>query len=178
MKLWTNPPKMNGPIKAFLALFVLTCFAAVGYCGRASSAEEAQRAASPQFELGYGQTFLRGQTDVAMATVIWPRQIGNMDLFVGTMLIGPYEYYDRHWSNQIGLRAGVTPHLGRLGVTLGVCILQNQDLLNSGLLNFNVALTWKLTDHLVVYLDSHISNAGTHPPNTGRDMFALAWRFK
>ena len=164
MGLFQNPPKM---VK-FILLFVGILIASIWFATRGDAAE---------LEAGYGRTVLRGKTDVAAMTVIWPNQIGRIDLFAGTLLVGSYSYDGKAYDNQIMLRGGFTANVGRhFGTTFGVVKLQHDDRLNSGPINFNLGLTARYKNLTASYL--HVSNAGTHSPNTGRDMLILGWRFR
>lgn len=162
MSLFQNPRKMIPAILAFVGVLIL----AIGY----SSCHAAE------IELAYGRTIIRGPTDVAALTVVWPKQIGGIDLFAGAMLIGDYSYGGTHYNNQIVVRTGITANVKRFGVSFGVAHLQNADALNSGDLNFNLGLSWRFGKRLVVYPEMHFSNAGSHDPNTGRDMALIGIR--
>jgi hypothetical protein len=165
VSLTNNPKTATKLIIAFgvlllIALCVSTC-----------------HAADTEFDLGYGRTLTRGHTDVAVGTVVWPRRIGNIDLYAGAILIGDYEYGGHRFGNQVIARAGITPHIGPLGVSLGLAAIQHDDSINSGRINFNLALILRLGRHGQAFL-GHISNAGTSMPNVGRDFAGVEWRFR
>jgi hypothetical protein len=162
MSLFQNPKSML----KWIALFVGILIAAI-LCSTVGNTAE--------LEMGYGKAVLRGETDVAAVTVVWPNQIGKIDLFAGTLLIGSYEYKGAAYDNNIVLRTGFTAHIRQFGATLGVVKIAHEDRLNSGDVNFNLGLSYRYKDLTASYL--HISNAGTHSPNTGRDMVVLGWRF-
>jgi hypothetical protein len=162
--LFQNPGNIKKFIAAFLGLLVLAV--CVSTCHGA------------ELELGYGKTLVRGPTDAIIATIIWPRQIGKIDLYAGALLVGSYEYGNHSFDNQIIARAGFTAHIGNVAFDLGLAKISHADALNSGDLNFNVGIHIKVGGHVQIYLDSHFSNAGTHAPNTGRDIAAIAWRFR
>jgi hypothetical protein len=173
--LFNNPKRSVYAIIAFLVLFVVG--AAFSTCH------------SAELDLAYGQTVIRGKTDVIMATVVAPRAVGgDVDLYAGAILIGtstgpyhspdmfPNEYKTVEVSNQIMARAGCMVHINRLGMGLGLAAIQHDDLFNSGKLNFNLVLDFRLGKHLRVSYN-HISNAGSSSVNLGRDMATLGWRF-
>lgn len=162
--LFRNPKPMKKFIYAMVGLFLALTILAT--CGHAA-----------EFELGYGRAIIRGPTEIATATVVWPKQIGNIDLYAGAMLIGSYEYKGVEYGNQIVARAGVTPYYKNFGVSLGLAYVQHTDGLNHGGLNFNLSLSYKFGRRLRLSQE-HLSNAGSQDPNTGRDMTVLAWRFK
>jgi hypothetical protein len=164
VSLFNNPKSMLKYIIAFLVLFGIavvssTCHAA-------------------DLEIGVGRTIIRGPATMASMTVVWPKEIGNIDLFAGVILIGDYTYGPEHYGNQIAARVGITPHIGKLGVSFGVVVLQHDDGINSGRLNFTLGLSYHLTPRIVIHLDDHISNAGSSMPNAGRDMASIAVRFR
>lgn len=161
--LFQNPKKMIKFILGFVAFLLLSII-----CATWGDAAE--------LDFGYGKTVLRGQTDVAAVTVVWPNQIGKIDLFAGTLLVGSYTYNGQAYDNQIIARAGFTAYIGGFGSTLGVAKLQHDDRLNSGPINFNLGLSYQYKHLVLAY--NHVSNAGTHSPNTGRDMVIASWRFR
>lgn len=164
MSLFQNPPKM---VK-FILLFVGILIASI-ICATWGDAAE--------LEFGYGKTVVRGPTDVAALTVVWPNQIGKIDLFAGTLLIGSYNYHNTDFGNQIVLRGGFRANVGQHFSTLfGVAKIQHDDPLNSGAINFNLGLVGRYKNLSATYL--HISNAGTSSPNVGRDMLLVSWRFR
>lgn len=137
----------------------------------------ATKCSGAELELGYGRAVIRGETDAAFATVVFPKQIKNIDLYVGAGLIGSYNYNDTPYSNQIVARAGFTANVRGFGVSLGLSTFQNEDRLNSGRLNFNLGLQYRYKN-VVVHIWDHFSNAGSHSPNTGRDIVYVSYRFK
>lgn len=163
MSLLQNPKSVVKYIIAFVVLLVM----AVAYATRAKAAE---------LDMAYGKALVRGPTDVAAITVVWPNQIGKVDLFAGTMLIGSFNYENKPYSNNIVLRTGFTANVKNFGVTFGVADLQHGDRLNSGGINFNLGLSYRYKQLTASYL--HISDGGTQQPNIGRDMVLLGWRFK
>lgn len=165
MSLFDNPPKMKKFIYGICSIVVLFIILATTTC----------RAA--ELDLGGGRAMIRGEAPYIEATVIWPRKIGNIDLYAGAILIGDYEYESRKSGNQIIMRAGITPHVGRFSASLGVAAIQQDDLLNSGRINFNLGLAFDVTRNLTLHI-GHVSNAGSHAPNTGRDLLGFTWRFR
>jgi hypothetical protein len=163
MSLIRNPPTVVKIVTGILTLFVIAAI-----CSTCRAAE---------LNLGYGRAIIRGPAPIATATVVWPNQIGNIDIYAGAILIGDYDYRGQHYPNQIVVRAGVTPHIGNFGVSLGVAALQNQDAINSGRLDFNLGLSYRIGSNLELNI-GHVSNAGTHFPNLGRDLLSLIWRFR
>ena len=164
MPLFNNPKKETWIILAFILLFIV----ALTVSSRANSAE---------MEISYGKTIVRGQADVLALTAVFPRQQGATDLFAGMMLVGSYDYSNyRTMPNQVFLRAGMTPHVGKWGFTLGVVAKQHNDVINSGMINFNLGIDYHVWSGLRLAYN-HISNAGTSEPNIGRDMILASWRF-
>lgn len=170
MSLFTNPKKVRTAIYCFCALLVIALGLSVPKTCKAA-----------EFDLGIGKTYLRGPTTTATATVVWPNAIGRkergIDLYAGAVLIGEYSYEGYNFSNQLIARAGITPHIGPVGVSLGLAKIQNSDALNSGNLNFNIGLSVELGKSWKLNV-GHFSNAGTHAPNTGRDLIYIERRFR
>lgn len=160
--LFNNPKSTVKLILVGLALII----GAVIYSTKAESAE---------LDLGYGRTILRGPTDIAAVTVVYPKQIGDIDLYTGVLLIGTYDFRDVPQANQVVVRSGFTAHIKQFGASLGVAKIQHEDDLNSGAINFNLGLSYRWRRLVVSY--NHLSNAGTERPNIGRDMVILSWRF-
>lgn len=165
MSLFNNPNQVKKFIYIFLAIFVTSVILATTKC----------RAA--ELDLGGGSTYLRGPTEYAEATVIWPRQIGNIDIYAGALLIGTYDYRGITYGNQIVVRAGFTPRVGPFSASLGIAAIQHEDAFNSGKINFNLGLAWDITHNVTLHI-GHVSNAGTHMPNIGRDLVGFTWRFR
>lgn len=163
MSLFGNPKQQQKYIWIFIAIFAIAC----GFSTCAKGAE---------FELAGGVTVVRGTAPVAAATVIWPRQIGNIDLYAGVVLIGESTYEGERQMNQAFFRAGVTAHIGKFGVTLGAAVPQHADEYTSGRLNFNLGFSYELGKAVTQII--HFSNAGTSKPNKGRDMVLAGWRFR
>jgi len=154
-----------------IAIFTVLAILGIAYASKADAAE---------LELDYGRTIIRGPTDIGQIIVIWPNQIGKIDLWAKAVLIGDYNYGGQHYRNQIGAFAGFTANVGHAGISFGVGTLQNKttDGLNSGDLNFNCGLQYRFGKHRrLVGRQEHISNAGSHDPNTGRDAPLAGWRF-
>jgi hypothetical protein len=163
MSLFQNPK----PVIKYILLFLAILIATVWYATRADAAE---------LDISYGRTLLRGPTDVASVTVLWPKQVGDIDLYAGTILIGSYQYGGAPYGNNVVLRTGFTAHAKNFGVSFGVADLQHEDRMNSGSINFNLGMEYRWQHAAVCYM--HISNAGSHEPNLGRDMLVVSWRFK
>lgn len=177
MPVFNNPKSARRIIWTFIAIFVAAAF-------WATSCEGAE------LELAGGVTVVRAPAPVIAATVIFPRQIGNMDLYAGVTLIGDYTLDGERFGNQAVLRAGVTARVKRFGISLGYARIQHDDGINSGVNNFNLGLQWDLTKPSVVVASvkswkdgwltkiDHVSNAGSSKPNKGRDMVLVAKRFR
>lgn len=165
MSLFGNPRGMMKYIYTFCALVVGLVVLATTTC----------RAA--ELDLGGGKAMVRGIAPYAEATVIWPHQIGAIDLYAGALLVGDYTYGGERFGNQIVARAGFTPHVGRFSASFGIAAIQNDDALNSGRVNFNLGLAFDVTHNLTIRI-GHLSNAGSHSPNTGRDLVGFTWRFQ
>lgn len=164
--LFNNDKKSVYGILAFIVIFIVAV--AFSTCSHAA-----------EIDIAYGRTVLRGPTDVLAVTVVAPRQAGDIDFYGGALLIGQYQYRKaEHWDqpNQVVWRAGMTAHIKRFGASLGGAVLQHDDALNSGKLDFNLGLDYRLGSHIRVSYN-HISNAGTSSPNYGRDMVLVGWRF-
>lgn len=163
MPLLNNPPKVVKILVVLGVIFVIALF--VSTCHGA------------EFDLGGGATYIRGQAPVAAATVVWPKQIGDIDVYAGAYLIGDYDLDGQHYAGQIIARAGVTPHIGPFGISLGLAYIQHEDAINSGNLNFNLGLSYNIGKNWQLGL-GHVSNAGTHMPNLGRDLITVTRRFR
>lgn len=163
MNLFQNPNQQKKYIAIFLTIFVT--LVALATCAK-----------SAELDLGGGSTYMRGKTPYIEATIIWPKQIHNIDLYAGAMLVGNYDYQGEN-NNQIVLRAGIRPRVGRFTASLGVASIQAPDALNSGSINFNLGLSLAITKDLTLHI-GHISNAGTHRPNVGRDLVGFTWTFR
>jgi len=164
MSLFQNPKSMVRYILLFVAILIASII-----CATVGDTAE--------LDFGYGKTVLRGKSDVAGVSVIWPNQIGRIDLFTGVLLIGSYSYNGVDYGNQIVVRGGFNANVGKhFYTTFGVAKIQHEDRLNSGALNFNLGLTYRYEHLSLSYL--HISNAGTSSPNVGRDLVLASWRFR
>lgn len=164
MSLLNNPKSTVKIVAVVMTLFVAALF--VSTC----------KAGTPEFRFGGGSTYIRAPVPFADAVLVWPKTIHNIDLYAGLTLIGDYDYEGVHNDNQIVARFGVTPHIGPLGVSLGAAVIQHDDLINSGRINFNLALLYE-RKNFVAFV-GHISNAGTSKPNRGRDLIGAWWRFR
>lgn len=161
--LFNNPKKVVKFIALFLGIALLSIF----FATRGDAAE---------LEIGYGKALVRGETDVIDVAVISPNRIGTIDLFAGALLIGSYKFDGVEYGNQAVVRAGFTARNHGFGTTIGVARIQHDDRLNTGVVNFNLGLSYQYDHFIVEYL--HLSNAGTSSPNLGRDMLIVGWRFR
>lgn len=169
MSLFRNPKGTVLAVLTFLAIFLGMWFLPA-------------KCHAADFEFGAGSTYIRGSTPTVAGTVFWPKVVANRaDLYAGVMLIGDSTYRDQYQSNQAAFRFGMINYVGNLGFGLGGVVLQNEDIYNSGKLNYNLNITYKVKEwekYELAFRVDHISNAGTHAPNLGRDMLFLTLRFK
>lgn len=170
MALLRNPKGTVITVLLFLAVFIGMWFLPAS-CAKAAD-----------FEFAAGSTYIRGTTPAVAATVHWPKVVARRaDLYAGVMLIGDSTYRGEYQSNQAVFRVGMINYVGNFGMGIGAVLLQNEDIYNSGNLNYNLNITYKIKnwDHSELALRAdHISNAGTSKPNLGRDMLFLTYRFK
>ena len=146
-----------------------------------------QQAHGAVLEFEGGNTIVRGSTQAIGAKVVWPGTVTRIgDLGCGFLLIGTSHSADgREQPNQIVGHCQVignypTSRWGTFSSGVGLAAIQNQDYYNSGRLNFYLMLQYKFAGALrhagLAY--QHISNAGTHSPNDGRDVLLATWRFE
>lgn len=170
MALLRNPKGTIITVLLFLTIFLGMWFLPAS-CAKAAD-----------FEFAAGSTYIRGTTPVVAANVIWPKIVAKRaDLYVGVMLIGDSTYRGEYQSNQAVFRAGLINYVGNLGFGIGGVVIQNEDIYNSGKLNYNLNITYKIKswEHSeLAFRADHISNAGTSKPNLGRDMLFITYRFK
>lgn len=169
LKLFNNNKKTVVAIALFVLVFLGSWF--VPSCSHAAD-----------FEFAAGSTFVRGPAAALAANVVWPKILADRgDIYCGLMLIGQSTFKDSLQSNQAAVRCGIVSNVGPVGFGLGAVALQHSDAYNSGKINFNLNISYKIKqwEHqaLIVRYD-HISNAGTSSPNYGRDMAFLVVRFK
>ncbi len=129
-------------------------------------------------QFGVGSTYIRGQAPVIDLAYVYP-DAGPKDanLEVGATFIGASTFKGQFQQNNFALRAALVDGLGRFRVGLGVAYLQNVDTYNGSHLNFNLILGYDVKTLPITIRVHHFSNGGTQPPNKGRDMLIVYWRF-
>jgi hypothetical protein len=169
MSLFNNPK----PVVYAIVVFILIFLGAFVW-------HEAHGAV---LEFEGGNTIVRGSTQVLGLKVVQPGVVSGIgDVGCGFLLIGTsHAPGGVEQQNQVFAHCQVignypTTKWGTFSAGLGVGALQNEDYYNSGRINFSLMLQYKLTRHAGAAYQ-HISNAGTHSPNDGRDMLLATWRF-
>jgi hypothetical protein len=135
------------------------------------------RAETATFEVG--RAIIHGETPAIGLNITFGEQYGvghdlqDFNYQCGLLLIGA----NGPNSNQIAAQCLVVDGFGRFDLGLGLAALQNSDQWNSGRVNFALMARYRFTERMSLTY-RHISNAGTHLPNIGRDMIFAAWTFK
>ena len=184
--LFNNPNKVKLAIGAFLLVAIVAW---------ATTAHSAERTLT----FSGGRTIVRAETTVADLAVSQPRFVGDAALEAGITLIGDSTYgtelvpnylaknavfplpvktmveVPRHQAGNIAARLALVDGFGNFDIGLGAVWMQHADYLNGSNLNFCLLLGYRWQHLQLRY--QHISNAGTSPPNVGRDMVLLGWRF-
>jgi hypothetical protein len=170
MSLFNNPKKTIWAVSIFIILLVTAlatrCHAAEAYT-----------------TFRVGSTALRGPTaalELSLATPV-PYSEGNplladAHLEYGLLLIGSSTYQAVEQPNQLAVSVRYVDGFGPVDLGLGLTGIQHPDAYNSGHLNCVLLLGYHYKQFSVRY--QHISNAGTHMPNLGRDMLLVGWSFK
>jgi hypothetical protein len=164
-----SPFRLNKTTMAVIGLFLgLFLLAAATDC----SAENPE----PVLTAEAGVTVLRAPTAGVRLSVEWP-EAGPKDASFqcGLTVIGPYELKGAN-ANQAIFDCLVTDSLWKFDLGIGPAYLQNRDEINGSHFNFALMARFRVTDQLAVVW-RHWSNAGTKPPNLGRDLVTLAYSF-
>ena len=163
-RLSQNNPKLKPLIFLFVAVFVGSLFF-VSRCAAADLSFEG------------GTTVVRGEAPVFGMVVELPGLFAKSAGVAFTAhLIGDSTFEGQHQNNQIAAGAIVFNRIGRFDIGLGLAKLQNDDAYNSGNINFELEVRWRVNDHLWL-TQRHFSNAGSHFPNEGRDLTLVTYRF-
>lgn len=134
--------------------------------------------AEPYTQFGYGRAMLKGETDALDLSIRYPDAgPGDADYAVGVTFIGPSTLYGRDQPANFAWRAEVIDGFGRVDVGLGLAIMQNQDIYNSGKMQFVLSLGWRLKSIPVSFRLQHFSNGSTSRPNKGRDILFISYAF-
>lgn len=169
--LFNNPKKVVWLIVTFVSLFVA---ALATKC----------HASEPSFvTFRGGSTYLRGVAPVVQLNLSTPVVYGGDNPYTADArfeysitLIGSSEYHTGAQANQISVSWQYVDGFGPVDLGLGLTALQHEDAYNSGKINFMLMVGCHHRQFSVRL--EHISNAGTQPPNLGRDFLLLGWSFK
>jgi hypothetical protein len=157
------------PVQIAVAVVILLLVGALAsQCARAE----------PYTQFGYGRAMLKGETDALDLSIRYPDAgPGDADYAIGVTFIGPSTLYGRDQPANFAWRAEVIDGFGGLDVGLGLAILQNQDIYNSGRMQFSLSLGYRFQRVPITVGLRHFSNGSTSRPNKGRDVLFVAWRF-
>ncbi|MDZ7355864.1 MAG: acyloxyacyl hydrolase [candidate division KSB1 bacterium] len=145
----------------------------------AALATRCAEAAEPVAQFSYGRTVLRGETDVLELAVRYPDAgPGDADYAFGVTFIGPSSLYDVPQPANFAWRAEIIDGFGRFDVGLGLAVMQNEDIYNSGRMNFTLSLGYRFKRWPVAVTLRHFSNGSTKRPNKGRDLLTIGWIFQ
>lgn len=156
--LWGNGPKE----KILIALFIVLVASLAARCATAG-----------ELHLETGAEYLHGQAPYLGLYYRWGP---GVQFEAGTQQFGsfPSGEYERasNWSWMAGVRVARGPVFAGVGATY----LQRIDALNGSHTEYNLSLGyrmgWRWLDALTV---RHLSDAGTTPSNTGRNVIGLDW---
>lgn len=124
-----------------------------------------------------GAATLKGGTSTVGARAVFPNAVaGKADFEFGVQLLDSSRYRSFAQPNQAMITTQVVKDFHFIEVGFGVTYLWNDDIYNSGRFNFITAARFHLSERLDVEW-MHVSNAGIHKPNRGRDMAVLAYQF-
>lgn len=156
-----NSPKAAIGIGVFILLLVLLLV-------RCSPAH-----ADDTVSLLAGTEVVTGGTGPALGLRIVVPARGDFNWYAGTTLLGKTEKTANNWA----WFGGIEGCRWRLCAHIGPAYLQNIDALNGAHTNYNLGLTFRLSDRLSLEVE-HFSDAGTTPVNVGRNLAMLAWRLQ
>lgn len=135
--------------------------------------------AEPYAQFGYGRTLLKGTADALDLSVRYPDAgPGDADYAVGVTFIGPSQLYGQDQPANFAWRAEVIDGFGYFDVGFGLAVMQNEDIYNSGRMNFVLSLGYRFQRLPITVTLRHFSNGSTSRPNKGRDALLIALRFE
>lgn len=144
----------------------------------ASLATQCAHAAEPYTQFGYGRALLKGETDALDLSIRYPDAgPGDADYAIGVTFIGPSTLYGQDQPANFAWRAEVIDGFGRFDVGMGLAVMQNEDIFNSGRMQFTLSLGYRFKSVPLSITVRHFSNGSTSRPNKGRDVLYAAWRF-
>ena len=160
--LWGNGPKE----KVLIAIFIVIVLALATRCASAG-----------ELHLELGSEYLHGPS--AYLGLYYRAGYPDIEFEVGTQQFGSYDHgeYARasNWSWMGGVRVARGPVFAGVAATY----LQRTDTLNGSHAEYNLSLgyqgRWRWLDGVVL---RHLSDAGTTPSNTGRNVAALDWKLR
>ena len=120
-----------------------------------------------------GTEVVTGGTAPALGLRIVVPARGDFNWYAGTTLLGKTEKTANNWA----WFGGIEGCRWRLCAHIGPAYLQNIDALNGAHTNYNLGLTFRLSDRLSLEVE-HFSDAGTTPVNVVRNLTMLAWRLQ
>lgn len=134
--------------------------------------------AEPYAQFGYGRTLVKGETDALDLSIRYPDAgPGDADYAFGVTFIGPSILYGQDQRGNFAWRAEIIDGFGRFDVGLGLAVMQNEDIYNSGRMQFTLSLGYRFQRIPITVGIRHFSNGSTDRPNKGRDVAFVAWRF-
>jgi len=132
--------------------------------------------AEPVITAEAGLAVMRASTPALRLSVEWPKAAHNADFQCGLSLIGPYEFKGANANQAVADCLVVVQPFAALDVGVGPAYLQNVDQINGSHFNFALMARYRFGDRWALAW-RHWSNAGTKPPNYGRDLLVLGYSF-
>jgi len=162
-----NPFQLNKTTMALVAVFLGLFLFGASKCAKAE----------PRLTFEAGAAVVRASTPAARLSVEWP-EAGpkSADFQCGLALVGPYDFKGANANQAVFDCLLVTKPLPGFSVGLGPAYLQNVDQINGSHFNFALMARYRFGDRWSLAW-RHWSNAGTKPPNYGRDLLVLGYSF-
>lgn len=134
-------------------------------------------AEAADWRVNAGAATLKGGTATVGARAVFREAVyGKADFEFGVQLLDSSRYRSFAQPNQAMITTQAVKDFRFMAVGFGITYLWNDDIYNSGRFNFITAARFHLSRRLDIEW-MHVSNAGIHKPNRGRDMAVLAYRF-
>lgn len=128
-----------------------------------------------EIDLRAGSSFGPGRSGPVLGLNLYFPVGNRVDLYAGTIMWGTTAVVASNWSWEAGFRTC----RWRVCASLGASYLQREDSIDASHTNYNLELIYLIGWHRVQSIDlTHLSNAGTLSPNTGRNAALLSIRLQ
>jgi hypothetical protein len=162
----------NNKTKWVIYLFVATFIAALAWHSSRAAESSLTDFSKKSLTVSAGSTVIRGPAPVIDMDWRWKAtQSEDANWEAGITMYGSSTYNGKEQPNNFFPYVRYVDGFGKMDIGLGLCYLQNTDLYNGSKMNFSLMLGYRVKKWVVKY--QHTSNAGSVPPNLGRDFVLL-----